>query len=154
MTERFNNAVTKLYTAWHKDTLDAMHCRHCAVGNLCGTKQWARIGPIGSPLRINPEFDGAAGYSRKQLAEIESIFLYGVTDQDTTEPKFLNLISNEDVSGGLFTKKQQKELQFQGLCAVIEYLAELDGIPNPFNFSKLFNEDKEIALSELAILEA
>lgn len=34
-SERFTNAVTKLYNAFHKGTLNAWDCKACAVGNIC-----------------------------------------------------------------------------------------------------------------------
>lgn len=34
-TKRFDNAVTKLYNAFHNGELNAMDCTMCAVGNMC-----------------------------------------------------------------------------------------------------------------------
>ena len=32
---RLENAITKLYNAFHNGELNSLDCRHCAVGNLC-----------------------------------------------------------------------------------------------------------------------
>lgn len=155
-TNRFDDAVTKLYTAYHNNTLDAMDCKHCAVGNLCNNSDaWIGcmlgFGRVGSINRINPSFKNITNYSNQELATIELVFLYGIKD-NTKEHVFKNVISNDEVKAGLFSKTEQKELQFKGLCAVIEYLAELDGIENPFNFDKLFNDDKEVSKLELELI--
>lgn len=148
MTERFDKSVTKLYTAFHNGTLDAMDCKHCAVGNLCdNNSHWAGGHQLGEEDRIT-DFDNKTGYSKKELANIEMMFLFG----SLNECKSMNTISNLSVKHGLKTKQEQKERQFLGLCSVIEYLAELDGIPNPFDFSKLFSGDKEVAEKELTLI--
>lgn len=161
-TKRYNNAVKVLYTAYHNGTLDAMNCKHCAVGNLCNNDDsWAEgvcIGysyGFGCPARIPDDyiFNNPSNYSNKELREIESIFIKGVPDAyKNFNNKFSNNIRNNDVLNGIRTKKEQKELQFKGLCAVIEYLAELDGIENPFNFDNLFNDDIIIAEKELQLI--
>ena len=129
-TKRFENAVMKLYNAFHSNELKAMKCSACAVGNICdNTLSWS--------FRRNVIFNGNKftsyvyeeekdfkknGYSISELVEIERIFL------------------NENIT------IENKETQFKGLCAVVEYLAELDNIPNPMDYSKLFetNNDKPI----------
>jgi hypothetical protein len=152
-TERFDNAVRKLYTAFHEGTLDAMDCEHCAVGNLCDNRRdWFSLNglPIGDTQRIPDTFRQNTGYSNQELVVIEHLFIYG------TKPapgcKFYNTISNPEVESGLRAKQEQRELQFQGLCAVVEYLAELDGIPNPFDLSELFGYDKAKAEKQLELI--
>jgi hypothetical protein len=139
MTERFNTAVTKLYTAYHNGSLDAFDCMHCAVGNLCDSKtMWVmhfvngiHTGklPQREPglLYIPPD---SKDYSEKELIQIEYLFLCEWAKAKSKDG-------------------HNKEIQFNGLCAVIEYLAELDGISNPFNFENLFSDSTEIAEREL-----
>jgi len=141
-TERFNNAVNKLYKAYSNGTLDSMDCKHCAVGNLCCNEDsWASIGTFGTVDRISKDFINKTNYSNIELAQIEYIFLYG--DEINS---FSNTISNYKVKIGYATKQQQKELQLKGLIMVIKYLAELDGIDNQFNFKRsfkrVFNKEK------------
>jgi len=149
-TERFDRAVEKLYTAFHEGELNAMDCKHCAVGNMCdNTIDW--LGDsiwIGNPNRINTSFDNKTGYSAEELNAIESLFIYGVKT-NKERPKFLNNISSLYVKKGIFTKEEQKELQFKGLCAVIGYLCELDGITNVMNYTKLFEYNEKGATNKL-----
>lgn len=133
-TERFDNAVKKLYNAFHENRLEGNNCQACAVGNLCDNDgSWypfvssARPSTEGSyfddtqlPLISNvPENDVMikTGYSGNQLAKIESLFVkHSYSDKD-------------------------KESQFLGLCAVVEYLCELDNIPNVMDYTKLFEKE-------------
>ena len=138
---RLENALTKLYTAFHSGMLDAMNCNHCAVGNLCdNSDKWAGVSWFGGENRISKEFNNKTGYSRQELATIELVFIEG--NKNPEEPaKFNNSISEIDVIDGRNTKEEQKELQFIGLCAVVEYLCELDNIPNVMDYTKLFETE-------------
>lgn len=161
ITKRFDEAVNKLYTAYHNNTLNAMDCQHCAVGNLCNNDvSWAggRTAPgrVGGSViywdRYKPQnFINPTQYTFEELIDIERAFLFGNSKKGELI-KFRNIISNNDVTSHQNTKQKQKELQFQGLCAVIEYLANLDNIPNPFNFDNLFNNDITIAEKELELI--
>ena len=42
-----------------------------------------------------------------------------------------------------------KEQQFKGLCAVVEYLCELDGIPNVMDYTSLFETKEGKPVKEL-----
>lgn len=45
LPKRFTDAVTKLYTAFHNNELNAMECAHCAVGNICDNSyRWDELG--------------------------------------------------------------------------------------------------------------
>lgn len=139
MTERFNNAVTKLYTAFHEGTLDYGLCQKCAVGTILGHGTWLFNSPStiwarmkGRELTDMTLRNNNSGYNLKELVKVEKVFILAF--KNSKNPS-------------------NKESQFKGLCAVIEYLAKLDNIPNPFNFDNLFNQDKEIASLELAVIE-
>jgi hypothetical protein len=48
-TERFENAVMKLYNAFHRNELNANNCQMCAVGNICDNNyQWDSLGVFAS----------------------------------------------------------------------------------------------------------
>jgi hypothetical protein len=146
-TKRFEDAVTKLYTAFHKGELDAMDCKHCAVGNMCdNNSNWINLEKFGFGVesRICNQFNNSTGYSKKELATIEYMFIYGGSSL-----KFDNTISKYEVSEGYKTKQEQKELQFKGLCAVVEYLCELDNIPNVMEFTSLFDTENNKAINQL-----
>lgn len=152
LPERFTRAIEKLYTAFHNGTLDAMDCSHCAVGNLCDNKSdWRYIEHYGlaNTLTHRRPFEVIqdTNYSVEEIINIEKCFMYGAK---LGEPhRFENVISNSTVYRRERTKEEQKELQFKGLCAVVEYLCELDGIPNVMDFSKLFETEDNVAKYEL-----
>lgn len=129
-TERFERAVTKLYTAFHNDELDGYDCSHCAVGNMCDNNPaWSNTVPNTSDILRSMfqegNFKNTTGYSLQELSRIEAIFLI------------------------YCPYKHDKEAQFKGLCAVVEYLCELDGIPNVMDYSSLFDYNDKGAKKEL-----
>ena len=128
---RYDTAVEKLYNAFNSGELNAMDCKRCAVGNLCDNNdEWVDVIPCGNSLKHieenyrkrpmeglskYPEYEKGlkviekTGYSPYELMMVEALFL------DKTGHK----------SG------ETKEEQFNGLIAVIEYLASLDDITIP-----------------------
>lgn len=146
-TERFERAVTKLYTAFHNGALNAMSCSKCAVGNICdGNKDWSDVVGCGNSIdqvdhrhlksvmdlyknNFKSDFNKGlltikkTGYSPFEIAKIEALFL-----------------EEHDAS---------KDGEYKGLCAVVEYLCELDGIPNVMDYSSLFEYDDLGAVNQL-----
>lgn len=127
---RLENAITKLYTAFHSGQLKASDCKTCAVGNICNNNyDWnnavrtmvSKYGVASRHIDINfiNETIIKSGYSVKELAEIELRFI--------TEALFK-------------TGTETKETQFKGLCAVVEYLCELDNIPNVMDYTNFLNQ--------------
>jgi hypothetical protein len=135
-TKRFEEAITKLYKAFHDGTLELYDCLNCAVGNICNnTGEWydiLRSSKKGYNMYNNPltKYDICNmpneilkfGYSSFELATIENIFANNCN------------CGNDN---------------FKGLCAVVEYLAELDNIPNPMDYSKLFETENNTPKYEL-----
>lgn len=122
---RLENAITKLYTAFHEGTLDFGSCAKCAVGNIVGHERWM----FSTPNRIwngdlNFSFleieDNRSGYSENELTIVEQKFILAFKE-------------NED--------PENKADQFKGLCAVVEYLCKLDNIPNVMDYTKLFETE-------------
>tara|TARA_R110000803_G_scaffold129577_1_gene196813 strand:+ start:54 stop:494 length:441 start_codon:yes stop_codon:yes gene_type:complete len=131
LPERFTRAIEKLYTAFHKGTLNPSRCSACAVGNIVGHGKWH----FSSPNKILIDGDmtyikdielNDSQYSADELALVERFFVFGFKDGC----KDYHLINS-------------KENQFKGLCNVVEYLCQLDGIPNVMDFSKLFETNKD-----------
>ena len=122
---RLENAITKLYNAFHKGELNALDCTHCAVGNICNNNQeWqytgmffteAQMSKKTKRYKLGEQFVKETGYSVKELIKVESLFM-----------------------GAHRKVEDEKESQFKGLCAVVEYLCSLDGIPNVMDYTKLF----------------
>src|SRR5690606_25739293 len=123
-TPRFENAVTKLYKAFHESRLTAFDCRASAVGNLLGHGCRCRGGKgvLGNPVISSSQFPNKSGYSGVELGKIEDVFLSAHKDNFT-----------------MATKDQQ----FKGLCVVVEYLCELDGIPNVMDYTSLFETEND-----------
>lgn len=131
-TKRFDRAVTKLYNAFHHGRLDAMRCTACATGNILGNVKWN--GWMFDKEKRNWsnkfEYPENADYSKEELADIEWIFLSPWIDFYGDRTDITNLGKN-------------RRLQFKGLCAVVEYLCELDNIPNVMDYKSLFEAEKD-----------
>ena len=136
-TERFDNAVSKLYTAYHENKLNAFDSCGCAVGNLMNNKgTWIQtrkagcLGVVAPDIEIYKNFvkeiETVSGYSHQEILNVEKLFM-------------INAVGNY----GVAFHKQTKETQFKGLCAVVEYLCELDNIPNVMDYTKLFESEND-----------
>jgi len=147
LPERFTRAIEKLYTAFHEGELSATNSCACAVGNICNNKSdWYETSNF-NEKNYNEDWDYSdvegflkeenVGYSFIEIATIEKIFL---TSMGYCIP--FNMIAWNNVN-------ETKELQFKGLCAVVEYICELDGIPNVMDYSKLFETKDNVAKYEL-----
>lgn len=136
-TERFEKAVTKLYNAFHEGTLNAFACEACAVGNIVGHGNWAFQNVVDFSVYkaiYKEPVPNDSGYNVDELMKIEKIFL-------------LNFPIEERC---LFNGNgRDKNNQFKGLCAVVEYLCELDGIPNVMDYSSLFEYNENGAKNKL-----
>jgi len=137
-TERFDNAVTKLYNAFHYGELNFAHPCHCAVGNICNNNNnWFRevqrfkdniFSSVSNPnYKTKNHVILSSGYSVFELGEVERIF----GEHAGTVGRICKY------------KSDKSDSQFGGLCAVIEYLCKLDGIPNFMDYTKLFETENE-----------
>lgn len=153
-TERFEKAVAKLYQAFHDGTLDAVDCKKCAVGNMCGGESyWTEIRSLGQGANNVPDvlierLKKETGYSQRELIDIEYVFMHGYEFYS----KKVSIYKKEiraHIGRFQSDKSILKQQQFYALCAVIEYLCELDNIPNPMDYSKLFETENDKAKYEL-----
>ncbi len=130
-TERFDRAVKKLYPAFHEGTLNAFDCWDCAVGNIVGHGNWAmhvldrryREEPKLLQTACNFKVPEHEDYSQHEIIKIEYVFLMEWFKAKSHDGK-------------------DKHIQFKGLCAVVEYLCELDSIENVMYYTKLFETEK------------
>ena len=142
-TKRFEKAISKLYYAFHEGTLDAMDCEACAVGNILGHGDWGsnyipEEGMWNGPIRkyfYQTSIKNNSGYSLKELGEVERRFLN------------VSMKNGKYIEWNRYNRK--KEIQFKGLCAVVEYLCELDNIPNIMDYTFLFETENNKPLKEL-----
>ena len=132
---RLEQAIIKLYTAFHNNTLDPEDCTACAVGNILDNHEsWKHLSNEHGSLQLN--YIGTVhqrlgrkfnGYTPQELLEIEKVFLEACgfkTPLCHYNPKPQNPIDKESL--------------FNGLCAVVSFLCSLDNIPNVMEYSKLF----------------
>lgn len=145
-TKRLDNALNKLYAAFHNGTLNAECCKNCAVGNICdNTDSWKHLSDSPGSLKLNyvgQVHEGLGrkfhGYSPLELLNIEAEFLKGcgyILPLHHKNPKPKNPTS--------------KETLFNGLCVAVEYLCSLDGVQNVMDYYPLLqHEVKEDSILE------
>ena len=133
-TKRFDQAITKLYNAFHNQTLNPESCTQCAVGNILDNKDfWKHLSDYHGSTKLNyvglvhqnlgKKFNG---YSPIELLQIEMEFLkkcgYSLPLRHYKNPK-------ENIS---------QDTLFLGLCSVVALLCQFDNLPNIMDCSKLF----------------
>ena len=136
---RLEQALIKLYDAFHNDELNPECCSACAVGNILdnydswkhlsdshGSLELSYVGRIHQQLgrRFN-------GYTPLELLQVEKVFLEACgfkTPLCHYDPKPRNLRS--------------KETLFRGLSAVVAFLCQLEGIANVMDYSKIFEYEQ------------
>lgn len=133
---RFDNAIKKLYTAFHNNHLNPECCKQCAVGNILDNKDfWKHLSDDHGSTKLNKlgllhqnlgrKFKG---YSPIELMKIEQAFLKGCGYELPLHHKHQKPKNPTD-----------KDVLFHGLCAVVELLCELDKIDNIMDYSTLFD---------------
>jgi hypothetical protein len=145
-TPRLEQAITKLYIAFHKGLLNPECCKSCAVGNICdNTDTWKYLTEIHGSLKLsylgklNENFGRKIyGYSPKELLQIELVFLKGC---GYSVPLLRNSKRPEDPTN--------KDLLFNGLSETVEFLCKLDNVPNVMDYSKLFEFENDTPKYEL-----
>jgi hypothetical protein len=135
ISNRFENAIRKLYTAFHNNTLNPEDCKQCAVGNILDQKDsWRHLTDLHGSVRLN--YVGLVhqnlgrkfnGYTPLELLQIESAFLMGCG---------YRLGRNYCHKPDLLS---DKDILFNGLCEVISELCRLDGVKNVMDCNVLFN---------------
>lgn len=137
-TQRFNNAVKKLYDAFHNNTLNPGSCKQCAVGTILdnkdfwqhfthqhGSTELTYVGVVHQ--KIGRTF---MGYSPIELLQIEQVFLRACG------------FSVPITSKSAFPKNFGKDHMFAGLEQVVAFLCQLDNIPNVMDCSVLFDYER------------
>jgi len=139
-TTRLERAITKLYIAFHEGSLHPECCKSCAVGNICDNSDtWKYLTESHGSLKLsrigmlNENFGRKIhGYSPQEILHIEAVFLKACG------------YSIPLVHGSKKPKNpEDKDVLFNGLCAVVEFLCKLDNVPNVTDYSKLFEFESE-----------
>ncbi|CDF78212.1 conserved hypothetical protein [Formosa agariphila KMM 3901] len=136
VSKRFEQAINKLYNAFHNDTLHPECCKQCAVGNILdGKDSWKHLSDNHGATTLN--YLGQVhqnlgrtfnGYSPIELLHIEATFLKGCgyiipLHHKNKRPKHVT----------------DKDVLFLGLTAVVSYLCELDKRHDVMDCTTLFN---------------
>jgi hypothetical protein len=137
-TKRLEQALIKLYNAYHNNRLNPEDCTACAVGNILdnydswkhlsdehGSLQLSYVGRVHQNL--GRKFNG---YAPQELLRIEKTFLDSCGFK--TPLCHYNLKPQNPTS---------KDVLFDGLSAVVQLLCELDDIPYLLDYSKLFEQE-------------
>lgn len=143
---RLDQALKKLYIAFHNKQLHPECCKCCAVGNILDrTDAWKHLSDRHGSTRLNyvglvnqkfgKKFNG---YSPLELLEIEATFLKACGYTLPLHHKNKRPDNPTD-----------KNSLFNGLTAVIAFLCELDGIENIMDYSKLFEFEDDAPVYEL-----
>ncbi len=122
---RFNNAITKLYTAFQNDSLIPECSCQCAVGTILdGKDYWKHFSDDHGSYKlnyvglVNEKFGKRFnGYSPNELLQIEVAFLRGCGYQLPYHYKHDK------------PKKLSKDILFDGLSEALTVLCKLDNIP-------------------------
>lgn len=137
--KRLEQALIKLYNAYHQNRLNPEDCTACAVGNMLdnfdswkyltlqhGSLNLSYVGKVHQNL--GRKFNG---YCPQEILQVEKVFLEACG--------FKTPLCH-------YNKKPQnptdKDVLFNGLCAVVDLLCSLDHVQNPMNYYKLFEHDK------------
>jgi len=140
ISNRLEQALIKLYNAFHNDELNPECCSACAVGNILdnhdswkhlsnehGSIKLSHIGRVHQQL--GRTFNG---YTPLELLQIEKVFL------EACGFKLPLCHYNPNPPN-----PKDKEVLFKGLSTVIAFLCELDGIANVMEYSKIFEYEKD-----------
>lgn len=140
ITNRLEQALQKLYTAFHNGELHPECCKSCAVGNICDkTDAWRHLTDVHGSLvlnyvgRVNEGFGRRInGYSPSELLCIEAEFLKGCGYSLPLSHK-----SRKPADPA------SKETMFNGLCAAVAFLCKLDKVANVMDYSRLFEFEND-----------
>lgn len=138
--KRLEEALIKLYDAFHNNELNPECCSACAVGNILDNHDsWKHLSDNHGSLvlsyvgRVHQQLGRTFnGYTPLELLQVEKVFLEACGfktplchyDQKPRDPR-------------------NKETLFKGLSAVVAFLCELDNIANVMDYSKIFEYELE-----------
>ena len=143
---RLENAIQKLYVAFHNNELHPECCKSCAVGNILDrTDAWKHLSDDHGSLHLN--YVGKVhqafgrrfnGYTPLELLHIEATFLKACDYElpfrhDHKRPE----------------NPKDKDLLFNGLSEVVRFLCQLDGVPNVMDYTRLFETENDRPKYEL-----
>lgn len=137
-SQRLDSAIKKLYNAFHNNRLHPECCKQCAVGNILDNRDfWKHLSDDHGSVKLN--YLGHVhqnlgrtfnGYSPLELMEIEATFLRGCGYKLPLHHKNKKPDNPTD-----------QNVIFEGLCAVIALLCQMDGVTNVMDYTALFKAE-------------
>jgi len=88
-------------------------------------------------------------YSDLELATVELKFIFG---SDANINSYHEGSFEKSIGDINLCLSKDKERNFKGLCAVVEYLCELDNIPNIMDYTSLFETKNDAPKKELIFI--
>lgn len=147
--KRLEQALIKLYNAFHNNELNPECCSACAVGNILdnhdswkhlahqhGSLELSYVGSVHQ--RLGRKFNG---YTPLELLQIEKVFLEACGFRVPLchyNPKPQN--------------PTHKDTLFNGLCAVIAYLCSIEEIANVMDYSKIFEYENDTPMYKFDVI--
>ncbi|GAA4932286.1 hypothetical protein GCM10023314_00710 [Algibacter agarivorans] len=132
---RLEQALKKLYVAFHNNTLHPECCKQCAVGNILDNKDsWKHLSDLHGDLKLN--YVGIVhqnlgrkfnGYTPLELLQIEATFLKACGYKLPLHYK-----NNKPQN------PTNKDSLFNGLSEVVKLLCNMDNVSNIMDYTKLF----------------
>ncbi|WGK63712.1 Na(+)-translocating NADH-quinone reductase subunit F [Croceiramulus getboli] len=149
ISNRLDQAIQKLYQAFHQNTLHPECCKSCAVGTILdNTDGWKHLSDGHGHLHLNyigrvNELCGKRfnGYTPSELLQIEAAFLKGCGYA-------LPLGRKQPID------PLDKDIQFDGLCAAISLLCSLDRVENVMDYTRLFRQELDQHTERKAVITA
>jgi len=143
---RLEQALRKLYTAFHNNELHPECCKQCAVGTILDhTDSWKHLSDQHGSIALNylgnvHEMLGRKfnGYAPQELLKIEATFLSACGYELPFHHK--NKKPKDPTN---------KDVLFDGLCAVVKLLCDFDAVPNVMAYTKLFETENDKPRYEL-----
>lgn len=137
-SKRLEQALVKLYNAYHNNNLNPEDCAACAVGNILDNHDsWKHLSNDHGSLELS--YVGRVhqnlgrkfnGYTPLEILRIEKVFLEACGFKT---PLCHYNIKPENPTAN--------DVLFNGLSAVVNLLCELDSIENVMDLSKLFEQE-------------
>lgn len=137
--KRLENALIKLYNAFHNDELNPECCSACAVGNILDNHDsWKHLSDKHGSLELS--YVGRVhqnlgrkfnGYTPLELLKIEKTFL----DACGYKTPLCHYNMKPD-------NPTDKELLFNGLGKVVALLCSFENIANVMDYSKIFEYEE------------
>lgn len=144
---RLEQALKKLYVAFHNNALHPECCKQCAVGNILDNKDsWKHLSDHHGAIKLN--YVGTVhqnlgrkfnGYTPLELLQIEATFLKACGYK-------LPLHYNNNKP----QNPTNKDGLFNGLSEVVKLLCNMDNVSNIMDYTKLFELKNEKSRYEIA----